>query len=203
VNKKIIGVILFVFIITTGLTPVIATPSRSDTNIEFTQYIEKVLKSTNQTFGDHFIITLGPVLKIFSNVELTKGSESQMKLIQRYLDRKLLRPLGILRVTPIFVENLSFTVEYKQDVKNGSRYSYITVNGTVIWDENGIYQNITDISYNANKKHTVTVENLTGFFMFFRFRLFNLGAPIPYKIFQPAKFTFIGFCDGITISRTG
>ena len=185
-----------------GLTPVMATPSYTYANSELTQYLEKVLESSNQTFGDNFIITIGPILKIFTNVELINGPESQMKLIQRYLDRKLLRPLGILRVTPIFVENLSFTVEYKQDVKNESRYSYITVNGTMIWDENGNYQNITDISYNANNKHTITVENLTGFFMFWRFRLFNFGAPIPYKFFKPAKFTFIGFCESITISKT-
>ncbi len=201
VNKKIIGVTLCVLIITMGLTPVRATPSCSITNSELTQYLEKVIKSSNQTFGDNFIITIGPVLKIFTNVELINGPESQMKLIQRYLDRKLLRPLGILRVIPIYVENLSFMIEYKYEVKNDSRFSYETLNGTITLEESGYY-NFTNISYQINEKHKITVENFTGFFLFWRMRIFNLGGPISMILFQPARFYFIRFCDSITISKT-
>ncbi len=192
---------MYVLIMTMGLSPVIATPSYSYTNSELTQYLEKVLEFNDQTFGDNFIITIGPVLKIYTNIELINGLESQMKFIQRYLDRKLLRPLGILRVTPIFVENLSFTVEYKYNFNNNSRFYYETLNGTVTLDESGFY-NFTNISYILNEKHKITVKNLTGFFIFWRMRLFNLGGPISLLLFQPARFNFVGFCDSITVSKT-
>jgi len=201
-NKKIIGAILCFCFMTMGVIPVIGSPSIPDIDPELTPYVQEILESSSKSYGDYFIITVGPVLKIFSNVELISGSQFQMKLIKRHLDRRLLRPSVIFKAVPIFVENLSFTVEYKKDVRNNSRFSYFSGNATVIYNETGAFENLTDYSYIVNKIHKITVENMTGLFIFFRVRLFELTAPLFRKIYQPARFCFIGFCDGITVSET-
>jgi hypothetical protein len=156
----------------------------------------------DSSLGDYFVTIIGPISKLFTQVELINGSESQMQLIQRNLDRKLLRFSLILRNIPVFVENLSFSVEFIRDVRNRSRFSYITANGTTIYDGNGTYQNLTNISYIRNEIHSVTIENLTGLFVFIRIRLINIRAPFLEKVFQPARFAFVGFCQNITISTT-
>lgn len=200
-NKRIIGAVLCVCIMTIGAIPAIGIPEEIDVEPELSDYIEDILESSDETYGDNFTITMGPVSKIFSNVELINGSETQMELINRHLSRKLLRPSAIFRYVPIFVKNLSFTVEYKQDVRDKSRFSYYTINATVIYNETtGEYENLTNISYIYNEIHTVTVENMTGLFIFMRIRLLNLRFPLGRKLFHPARFAFFGFCDKITYS---
>ncbi len=198
-NKKIIGVIFCMSIITVGVIPAMGVPSFLDEYPELKPYVEEFLESYDVNYSENTGIISGPVLKTFTNVELLNGSAGQMNLINRYLSRKLLRPMAILRNVPIFVENLSFTVEFKRNVRNNSRFSYFSINYTVTVDENGMY-NMTDWTSIGNEPHTVTIENMTGFFIFFRVRAFNLLAPLFRKFYWPASFGFVGFYDKITYS---
>ena len=201
-NKKVIGTILCICILILGTIPVIGAELKSTPEIKQDfPFVDEAIKSLveNETLGDCFIITGGPVLKLYSNVDLINGSESQMKLIERNLNRRLLRLSAILPFIGIYVSNLTFSVEYTQDIiKKKSRFTYFTVNVSVIYDENGTYQNITNLSIIRNDPHKVTVENFTGLFIFMKARLFKLSAPLGTKLFRPAKFAFAGFCDKIT-----
>lgn len=199
-NIKIIGVLFCVSIFAFGSIPAIGvTPiDNLDLDPEISEEIENFFEAANITFGDNFFVTNGPASKIYSKVELLEGSENQMNKINRYLNRKFLRPLIFLRQIPIFVENLSFTVEFKSDVKDRSRFSYFTGNASVNWNETtGEFEGIKNFSYIFNKAHKVKVDNMTGFFVFQRIRLFDRHQPFFRKFFQPAKFIFIGFCDKI------
>lgn len=201
-NNKIIGAILCICIITIGAIPAFGAELKSIPEIEQDfPFVDEAIKSLeeNNTFGDCFIITEGPVLKLYSKVDLINGSESQIKVIERNINRRLLRASIILPYVGIFVSNLTFSVEYKQDiVKKKSRFTYFTANASIIYDENGTYQNLTNESFIRNDPHKVTVENFTGFFIFMKARLFALSAPLFMKFFQPARFVFAGFCDKIT-----
>ena len=204
-DNKIIGAILCVCIFAFGPLPTIsATPiDNLDLDLEISEKIENLIDAANITLGDNFFVTEGPASKIYSKVELLEGSENQMNKINRYLNRKLLRPLIFLRQIPIFVENLSFTLEFKRDVRNRSRFSYITLNASVKWNKTtGEFEgfDIKNTSHIFNKAHKVNVDNLTGFFIFQRLRLYDGNQPIFWKFFQPARLIFIGFCENITYS---
>ena len=199
-NIKVIVVLFCVSIFTFGsISAITATPiDNLDLDPEISEKIENLLETANITFGDNFFITNGPVSKTYSKVELLEGKENQINKINRYLNRKFLRPLIFLRQVPVFVENLSFTVEFKSDVKIRSRFEYFTGNASVNWNETtGEFEGIRNFSYIFNKAHKVRVDNMIGFFVFQRIRLFDRHPPLFRKFFQPAKFIFIGFCDKI------
>jgi len=202
-NGKTIGAIFCVCIFTFGSIPVLGfNPiDNLDKDPEINKKIENLFEEANITFGDIFCLTNGPASKIYSQVDLLEGSEYQMNKINRVLNRKILRPLIFLRQIPIFFENLSFTVEFKRDVKDRSRFTYFTTNTTVKWNETtGKFEDfdLKNFSHVLNKVHKVKIENMTGLFIFQRFVLFDRNQPIFWKFFHPAKFIFIGFCDNIT-----
>lgn len=204
-DNKIIGVMLCVCIFIFGsIQTISATPiDNLDLDPEMNEKIENLIDAANITLGDIFFITDGPASKLYSKVELLEGSENQINRINRYLNRKLLRPLIFLRQIPIFVENLSFTLEFKRDVRTRSRYQYFCWNASVKWNKTtGEFEgfNLKSSSHIFNKAHKVNVENLTGFFLFQRSRLYNGNQPIFWKFFWPARITFIGFCKNITYS---
>ena len=204
-DKKIIGAILCVCIFVFGsIQTISATPiDVLDLDPEMSEKIENIIEVDNMTLGDNFFVTDGPASKLYSKVELLEGSENQISRINRYLNKKLLRPLIFLRQIPIFVKNLSFTLEYKLDLRTRSRFQYFCWNASVNWNKTtGEFEGfgIKSSSHIFNKAHKVNVENLTGLFIFQRFRLYNENQPIFWKFFWPARLTFIGFCDNITYS---
>jgi len=197
-KKKIFGAILCIGLLTMSAIPAFGAELKSIQQ-DF-PIVDEALTSLveNNTWGDNFIFTGGPVLKLYSKVNLISGSENQIKLIERNLNRRLLRFSAILPAILIYASNLTFSVEYKIDIpRNISRFTYWTANASVIYNESGT-QNLSNISFIRNDPHKVTVENFTGFFFFTRARLFSLRAPLFTKFFQPAKFAFAGFCDEIT-----
>jgi hypothetical protein len=202
-NKKIIGAIFCVCIFAFGSIPALGFNPIDNLNLDhdINKKIDNLFEEANITFGDIFCLTNGPASKMYSKVELLEGSENQINKINRVLNRKILRPLIFLRQIPIFVKNLSFTVEYKIDVKNRSRFTYFTTNTTVKWNvTTGEFEGfgIKNFSFKFNKIHKVKIENMTGLFIFQRVLLFDRNQPIFWKFFHPAKFIFIGFCDNIT-----
>ena len=197
-DKKIIGAILCVCIFGLASIPATGEAQINDLDQEIKSYIEQILDYENQTLGNYFFLTDGPILETYSNVELLNGSESQIEKINQYLNRKMLRPFLFLKVIPVFVENLSFTIDYKKDVRTNSRYSFFSMSATVIWNEtSGEIGGIKNFNFKTNKVHKLNVVNMTGIFIFQRFRLYERSAPLFRKLFQPAKFMFIGFCENI------
>lgn len=199
-DKKIIGALLCVCIFSIGSIPVTGESpiDELDFDQEIKSYIEQLLDIENQSIGNYFFLINGPVLKTYSNVELLNGSEFQIEKINRYLNWKLFRPVIFLKYTPVFTENLSFTLDYKKNVRTNSRYSYVTLSATVIFNETSKeYEGIKDINHFINQVHKINIVNMTGIFIFQRIKLFDRTAPLFRKIFQPAKFLFIGFCDNI------
>jgi hypothetical protein len=202
-NKKIIGAIFCVCIFAFGSIPALGVNPINNLDIDqdINKKIDNLFEEANITFGDIFCLTNGPASKIFSKVDLLGGSENQINKINRVLNRKILRPLIFLRQIPIFVENLSFTVEFKRDVRNMSRFTYFTTNTSVKWNETtGEFEgfDLKNFSHILNKAHKVKIENMTGLFIFQRIILFDRNQPIFWKFFHPAKFIFIGFCEKIT-----
>jgi len=200
-NKKIIGTILCISIMLIGSIPSIGANPLIDKNVggELVQKAIELTEDKNITFGEKFIITSGPIFKLYSDVELLDGNLTQMQIIQRNLDKKLFRFSRFLPFIFVPVFGLNFTVHYKKDLENGSRFSYITVNASVVYDnETGEVVNVTNHTIISNIIHKVNIENFTGLFIFQRAKLYDRNMPLGKRFFIPAKFIFIGFCDNVT-----
>lgn len=201
-RKVIIISILGLFMTTVGVIPAMGFPSELYVDSEVKPYIEEIFETYNETYGDYFVLTYGPVSKTYADIELTEGSQTQINLINKYLDRKLLRPFLLFRTVVIFVNNLSYTVEYKKDLDNSSKYSYFTVNATVKYNESGDVENVTNVSGIMNKKHAIYTQDMIGFFIFWKFKLYDFKAPRFNRLFCPARFSLLGFSNKIIISET-
>lgn len=200
-NRKIIGTILCISVLLMSSVPIIgANPiSYAKNNDELLQKAIELVDNENVTTIGELVISTGPVSKVYSEVELLDGDADQMKIIQRNLDKKLFRFSRFLPFIFVPVFNLSFTVEYKLDLENGSKFSYLTLNTTLMADnQTGEIVNSTDHTYCYNTIHKVHVENMTGLFFFNRARLYDKNMPAGQRFFIPAKFIFVGICENIT-----
>ena len=197
-NKKITAAVVCLFILTLSSVSAIEINATSDLKDK-----EKVIETLNgineddQTLKDYIFLTLGPVKKQYIDVEIHEGKFIPKKIIERNLNRKLLRFSIFLPFILIPVEGFNFTVTYKKDTSLTNKYTYITYFGETVYDENGTLINVTNSTNYTCIKHSVKVENFTGFFMFFRMQIRILRAPIGRKIVPP-QFVFLGFCDKVT-----
>ncbi len=166
--------------------------------------IETIKGSENNgdySMGNYSIITVGPVLKLFSDVKLQDGPTLKKFLINRNLKRRILRLSAIFPLMIYSVSGLDFTVHYLKDVKNNTRYSFFTDYSEVVYDENGIFVGYNNTKQIFSKAHKITVDNFTGFFAFKRFRfLIPFLAPLGQKVINPARFLFWGHCDKLDVS---
>jgi len=200
-KKKIIGIILCISIMLIGSIPSIGANPLIDKNVgvELIQNAIELTEDQNITFGEKIIITSGPIFKLYSDVKLLDGDPTQMQIIQRNLDKKLFRFSRFLPFIFIPVFGLNFTVYYKKDLENGSRFSYITVNTSVVYDnEIGEVVNVTNHTIVSNTIHKVNIEKFTGLFIFQRAKLYDRSMPLGKRLFVPAKFIFVGFCNNVT-----
>lgn len=197
-DKKIIGVIFCVFIITISVIPAIGNEiyqTNSENNLELFKKIKEIADE-NVTFSNYIFITIGPLGKTISQVELLDGPDSQVTRIRSILNRVLLR---IFPALPVMVNGLNFTVYYKKDIGLGSRYSYASVYAEPVFDENGTFINLTNETILDNKIHKIKVENFTGLFLFYRTRFWKgLLRSDTHLFFIPARFAFAGMCDNVT-----
>lgn len=168
---------------------------------DISETIEISENNGNYSMGNYSILTVGPVLKLFSDIDLQDGPPLTMLLINRNLKRRILRLSAILSIMIYTVSELDFTVHYLKDVKNNTRYSYFTDYSEVVYDENGIFVGYKNSTQIFSKTHKIKVENFTGSFAFKRFRFFvPFLAPWGQKIINPARFLFWGHCDKLEIS---
>jgi len=199
-NKKIITIMLCVSFLTLGATTAIA--KEEDQILEkYGEQLEKLTKDLDENFTlpPNFFTTVGPVSKMYSHVKILNGSQIQTKMIQRHLDRKLLKLGMFLPTVVLLVTEMDFEVSYsKTPLLNTSRFSYSTLNATAVL-QNGTLVNVTNITKTYNIMHKVRVENLTGFFIFERAKFFRLfGMLTRHLFFAPATFSFIGYCNNVT-----
>jgi len=198
--KKTIASIFCIYVLIISVVHVQAEYEVLDLNKNL-KIIDKIdgFVNENETLAKYAIATIGPVSKKYSEVKLLSGPTLKVTLIKRNLNRRLLRSSIVLPVLLIRIEGLSFTLTYKQDQKNNSKFSYATLFGEAIYNEEGNYVDMTNETYVYNKINKVSVENFTGYFIFFRIRGFRL-APLTssHRFMYPAQFIFTGFCDNVT-----
>jgi len=163
---------------------------------------ESLLKQADEYLAENytpnnFVITGGPVLKLFTSVKILDGPENQTVKIEKLLNRKFVFMSRIFGAYPVYVKGLNFTVEYKRDARTFSRFSFASVNATLIY-KNETFENFTGMVNHTNEKHKIKVENFTGMFLFVHARLFKGILVGAHLIFNPAKFVFVGGCDKVT-----
>jgi hypothetical protein len=198
VNKRVIGAILFICIMTINIIPATGNeinPTNPENKLELFREIKEIADE-NETLWDYVVITIGPVAKTISQGELLDGPESQMMKIRSILNRTLLR---IFPALPVAVFGLNFTVYYKRDIGLlGSRLSYETLYAETVYDENGTFINLTNVTFLNNKIHKIKVVNFTGVFIFYRARVWKgLFRRDTHLFFIPARFAFVGVCDNV------
>ena len=198
-NKRIIGAILCICIMTISTIPATGNeinPTNPENKLGLFREIKEIADE-NETLWDYAVTTIGPISKIISQVELLDGPESQMMKIRSILDRTLLR---IFPALPVAVFGLNFTVYYKRDIGLiGTRFSYETLYAETVYDENGTFFNLTNVTFLINKIHKIKVVNFTGVFIFYRARVWKgLFRRDTHLFFIPARFGFVGLCDNVT-----
>lgn len=202
-SGKILTILILCILLLTVISDISLGESISKKFIEDSnEIIDEMDDTDNHSFGNYIIITDGPISRLFAKVNIQDGPLLITLLINRNLNRRILRLSALLtKITYPISKGINFTVEYKRNVRNNSRYSYLTTYFKVLYDENGSVigfdlENRTTI---YSKAHKIKVENFRFAFTFKRLQLIWLRAPLGQKIFNPARFVFFGICDNVTI----
>jgi hypothetical protein len=186
-RKKILvfTFLVFMMMITPYTSSISISNEQQNLLVKSKEYVDLNYENTTT----YIFMTLGPTDSTISEITYQKGtflknSSFWFSLIFTILFRfgmflhPLTRPIGFYTF-----DKIDFTVEYKQDIPQGSEVGYLTniteiVNGTLT-------NNTIQI---MNEKHTVKVE---GFF----------GALVLFKKsrIMPPHFFINGFCEKYTI----
>ena len=201
-NGKAISVILCISIMIIGAIPVTGmyVPEDLESEEARSYVLEKAqdLADDNFTLPSKFIMTFGPVSKRITEFTALDGPEEKIVKIEKLMNKKFVLFSKILPFYMVTVFGMNFTIEYKKDVRNGSRLSYASVNCSVIFNETDEPVNITNFSYIRNDIHKIKVENFSGTFMFTRGRFFRGLLASTHWFFIPARGIFAGYCDKVT-----
>ena len=146
--------------------------------------IDEITIDNNQTRT--ILVTNGPIARRLTGISLTNGSNSQIQQIQRIINRRILQFIRPLAIIP--VSDISFSITYRRNIISPrSGFSFQTTTTDYV---NGSITNTITV---RNERHTVIVEDFTGFFYSLR------GRPIrPLKL-RPASFGFVGSCESAII----
>ena len=151
--------------------------------------VSAVLHEPDQTStSDGYIMfsTAGPIAKRFTTITFENGSQDDIEIIQRTIDRKVLQLVLPIQVVP--VDHLDFSITYERTILlPRSAKAYYT---SVGYYENGTIFNSTTI---INQKHTIVVEDFAGYFLFSKSHPFRIGKD------TQAKFMFVGSCEHILV----
>ena len=201
-NKKIIVAIFCVSIMLIGALPAssISIPETIEKNCSKSHILEKAkeILEENLTLPSNFVITFGPITKSITDLEILDGAENEKAKIEKLMNRKFVLFSKVLPAYVVPVFGMNFTIEYKKDVRNGSRFTYSTSNGSVIFDESGNPIDMTNFSYIRNTIHKIKVENFTGLFMFMHGKFIRGLIGRGHWFLIPALGSFAGYCDKIT-----
>ena len=198
--KKTISTLIIIFIIFQSILPISTSDEvlNLDDSLKIINNINNYINE-NQTLKEYAFVTVGSILKLYTDVKILNGPAIKVRLIKRNLNRRLIRSSTVLPVMLINIEKLDFTLYYKKDVNNNSRVSYSTLFGEAIYDDEGNYLDMINETLYNNKINKISVKNFTGIFIFFRTRLLRF---IPFlhthRFLTTAQFCFSGFCDNVT-----
>jgi len=198
-NKKIIGAILCIGILTMSAIPVMGAgdPSTEAITVRPLNYTERILKrvpvnASEVTYG---LCTVGA--KRSADIQLTAGNETEIAKIEKILGRKLIGS-WIIPALRVKVTGLDFTVSYENDVGKRSRLAYFTEYGKANFNADGKFTNLTEVVENINTAHKITVTGFSGYFVPLRAQLFKIFPMFQkHRLFTPAEFMFVGFCENI------
>jgi len=197
--RKILAIGIICVFLLTGFTTASAVEVKTinkvdDKNVESENYV----KDAGYDFGNYSVYIRGPVSKIYTDIKLINTSFLQKKLIERNLNRRLLRLSILLPTVIIPAKNIDLTIIFMKNIGNSSRISYNTTIWKNIYDENGKLVNLTLEQTKKNEIHIIKIQNFTGIFMFQRVKLFSLREKMDSKILRQARFIFNGWCEGYT-----
>jgi hypothetical protein len=201
------GLLIGIIILLIGVTIASGLSSGGKISIKYikepTEIIDEIDDKGNYSFGNYFFVTTGPISKLFTKATVTDGPFLISILINRNLKRRFIRLSAFLpKMHYPVLRGINFTIEYKRNVNNFSRFYFSTFFGKILYDENGSFvgldfRNATTI---ICKKHKINVENFRVLFSFKGLQLISIRAALGQKIFNPARFEFSGFCDNVTIT---
>ena len=167
----------------------------------------KIMDDSSENKSYHLFYSYGPAwMNLFTKISFTEGDQEEIDELNSMFKRHRL-PKKIL---PVYVEELDFEIKYNLPVPIFSRFTYYTMNTTDVEIDRlleldyleylfEVAKNIQNYSvFKRNKRHTVKVENFTGFFQLVKPRFFRILTP---KFFIPAKFIAVGVCENITITK--
>jgi hypothetical protein len=163
--------------------------------------LEKVedMADDNFTLPPEFVFTFGPVKKRITEFTVLDGPEDKTAKIEKLMNRRFVLFSRLLPFYMVTVIGMNFTMEYKKDVRNGSRLTYASINCSIIFNESGDPVNVSNLSYIRNDVHKIKVENFSGVFLFTRARLFRgFLTTSAHLFFIPARGIFTGYCDKVT-----
>ncbi|KYK27624.1 hypothetical protein AYK20_02535 [Thermoplasmatales archaeon SG8-52-1] len=201
-----IGLVALIIVLLIGITIVTGISSNDPIAIKYiddsTEIIDENDDTGNNSYGNYLIVIDGPISKLITKVTITEGPLLITLLINRNLNRRFFRLSTILpKMFYPVLKGINFTVEFKRNVRNNSRFYYLTTFSKVLYDENGSFNglDLKNATIITAKAHKIKVENFKFAFSFKRFQLIYFQAPLWQKIFNPARFQFLGFCDNVTI----
>jgi len=148
--------------------------------------VEKQLEAmsgplTNETFK--LIQIFGPINPTYSDIKIIDGPSSKVERINNMYNSFVTRL--ILPIAFIYAENITLEVRFKKvPLFDNSKFSFISFWGDYV---NGSMENIT---YYFNEIHTVTISNLSGFFLITKAR--------PLR-FTPSYFWIVGEYEKVSV----
>ena len=208
-KKRIIGAIFIVgFLVSCSLS--VSSIGVDDFNkiIETKTIPKEILHQfadKNVTEGT-FVITLGPVSNKYIAANITNASESiAREFVYNHLNGSIPLLSRILPMRTKLLSGMNYSLEFSKKVyRPRSRFIYYSIIAKYVMNETSGEVNITNMTYKINTPHKIEVKNFTGFFYFYRARLFSpfkILHPGPHRMLLPAEFGLIGMCDNATFAQ--
>ncbi|MEF8878845.1 MAG: hypothetical protein V5A64_00450 [Candidatus Thermoplasmatota archaeon] len=197
-KKTTLIAIICVLILTATSIPAYAVENETIDPTIKTNYINNSLNNdTTENKTKNLFFTVGPA-HLFSKVKIQDAKLRKINRISRCLRRIRIAPL----IPIAFLENATFTLTYRTPSILGSKFSYTTIYGSVNKSFTPDLGNITEsinrsgnITFFINKPHSLQVENFTGLFIYRRTKILQFKPE--FKLFKPARFSFIGIYENV------
>lgn len=207
-KKRVIGAIFIVGFLVSCSLNVSSVGIDDFSKIAETKTIPKEIlrqfADENLTEGT-LVINFGPVSNRYTAANISNASDSiSKKFIYKHLNGSIPFLSRILPIRVAFVSGMDYSLEFSKKLYNPrSRFLYFSVIAEYVMNETSGEVDITKMTYNITP-HKIKVTNFTGFFYFYRARLFNLFKilhPGPHRVLLPAEFALVGICDNATFVK--
>jgi len=199
--NRIIGAVFVVFLLS---TTAFAASTKITTNDNLINEQLRGLNASTDVNATNtsvlFTMIYGPIRKQYTSIDIVLNSDNAKK-VNRFVNGLLPRFIRVRDWIPVLVSNLTFTVEFKQNVSNTSKFNYLSYIVNMTYNETGVPVENETLVQDICTTHTIKVENFTGVFMFMPYELINIRKAPGYRFNNPAKFAFIGICDNYNYTK--